>query len=91
MLLLQTLIGFGCGVTMLYRQATLNTAFLLRSVLVSHRTRAHPGTSTCNLVGLESLRLLLVSHKPENELRSFTGHREPTFRINNCLIILIKW
>lgn len=34
---LQTLIGFGCSVTMLYRQATLNTAFFffMGRVLVS--------------------------------------------------------
>ena len=42
LLLLQTLIGFGCNVTMLYRQATLNTTFLLGSVLVSHWTKVHP-------------------------------------------------
>lgn len=42
LLLLQTLIGFGCSITMLYRQATLNTAFLLGRVPVSQLTNAHP-------------------------------------------------
>lgn len=45
---LQTLIGFGCSVTTLYRQATLNTAFLMGRFLVSLLSKGHPGPSTCS-------------------------------------------
>lgn len=70
LLLLQTLIGFGCGVTMLYRQATLNTAFLLGRVLVTQLTNVHPAPCTRSVASLNPQPCLYTCLF--NEFLSFT-------------------